>query len=69
MTSHLQTRQRRRESAASAEGPLCSKCDSTNDRAPQRYCSGCHANYQREWRKGRVTVSRETFCFMTGRMA
>ncbi len=30
----------------------CSKCGGRNDRAPQRYCSGCHAAYQREWRAG-----------------
>ncbi|MDB5550823.1 MAG: hypothetical protein JWL86_807 [Rhizobium sp.] len=64
MTAHSQTRTRRREAQDEAPAPLCSKCDQTNDRAPQRYCARCHAGYQRDWRKGRVNVSHETFCFM-----
>lgn len=39
---------------------LCSKCGAEHDR-PQRYCAGCHAAYMREWRKKRITVTRETF--------
>lgn len=27
----------------------CSKCLAANDRAPYRYCSTCHAAYQRTW--------------------
>ena len=38
---------------------VCSKCGLTNDRAPQRYCSGCHMVYQREWRE-KEKASRET---------
>jgi hypothetical protein len=29
---------------------LCSKCRQPNDRAPQRYCKKCHAEYMRAWR-------------------
>ena len=29
----------------------CSSCNAEHDRADQRYCSRCHADYQREWRK------------------
>lgn len=39
--------------------PQCSKCGLDNDRAPQRYCSGCHMVYMRDWRKKQR--SRETF--------
>lgn len=30
---------------------LCSGCDKTNDRFPQRYCKICHAAFMRVWRK------------------
>ncbi len=30
---------------------ICSRCNRENDRPSQRYCSGCHAEYMREWRK------------------
>lgn len=36
--------------------PLCSKCGLANDRAPQRYCSSCNRDYQREWKRRRVLV-------------
>ena len=39
--------------------PICSACGEINDRPPQRYCSGCHAGYQRQWRSTRVSVPRE----------
>lgn len=67
MTPHKSTRERRRETGAADISPQCSRCDNINDRAPQRYCSECHAQYQRDWRKTRVNVSRETFCFMKTR--
>lgn len=38
----------------------CSKCGLDNDRAPQRYCSGCHMVYMRDWRK-KQRVSYETY--------
>ncbi len=38
---------------------LCSSCELDNDRAPQRYCSGCHMVYMRAWRD-KQRVSRET---------
>lgn len=28
----------------------CIKCARRNDRAPQRYCRSCHAEYMRAWR-------------------
>jgi hypothetical protein len=31
----------------------CSGCHHENDRAPQRYCSKCHAAYQKIWRRRR----------------
>lgn len=37
----------------------CSKCGRPNVRNGQRYCAGCHAAYQRAWRKRYVTISRE----------
>jgi hypothetical protein len=36
----------------------CSECAADNDRAPQRYCSTCHAAYQRRWRKQRTEELR-----------
>jgi hypothetical protein len=45
----------------------CSKCRGENDRLPQRYCSKCHAAYNRKWRKAHphsftrgTNVRRET---------
>jgi hypothetical protein len=58
MMAHVQTRQRRREHGLADDVPRCSKCDQPNDRAPQRYCSGCNRTYQREWRRGRVLVPK-----------
>ena len=43
-----------------ATQPQCSKCGFTNDRAPQRYCSGCHMVYMRSWRR-KQRVSYETY--------
>ena len=53
------TRLRRRHPEMSDNQPICSACGEINDRPPQRYCSGCHAGYQRKWRSTRVSVSRE----------
>lgn len=64
MTAHAQTRQRRRRKGISGSLPRCSKCDSPNDRAPQRYCARCHAAYQKNWRQEMVMVPRETVCFI-----
>lgn len=58
--SHIETRQRRREHGLADDVPRCSKCDGLNDRAPQRYCAGCHARYQQAWRARHRIVPRET---------
>lgn len=39
------------------DAPLCSKCGLTNDRVPQRYCSGCHMVYMRDWRRRNVSCA------------
>lgn len=48
---------RRQHPEIPPDDPLCSKCGLTNDRPPQRYCSGCHAVYMREYRR---KVAHET---------
>lgn len=39
---------------------ICYKCGKRRNGAG-RYCKACHAAYMRQWRRGRVYVSRETF--------
>jgi predicted amidophosphoribosyltransferase len=38
---------------------LCSRCRKPVDTVG-RYCRACRAEYMREWRASRVTISRET---------
>jgi hypothetical protein len=52
------TRLRRQHPDIPDGQPICSRCGDINDRPPQRYCSGCHAGYQRVWRSTRVSVPR-----------
>jgi hypothetical protein len=60
VTSHFETRQRRRERGLLDDEPRCSKCDGLNERAPQRYCVACNREYQREWKRSRAMVPRES---------
>jgi hypothetical protein len=56
------TRLRRQHPDIPVNDPICSRCGLTNDRPPQRYCSGCHAVYMRAWRASQRTSEfpRET---------
>lgn len=58
MTAHAKTRVRRREAGNNIK-PACSKCDGPNDRAPQRYCKACHAEYQNKWAAEQRRMARE----------
>lgn len=60
MASHFETRERRRARGILDDVPRCSKCDEPNDRPGQRYCSDCNRIYQRDWRRARAMVPRET---------
>ena len=51
------TRMRRAHPEIPMVTPICSRCGHPNNRAPQRYCSDCHAGYMRDYR---ARVSRET---------
>ena len=66
MIARIETRKRRREQGLLDDVVRCSKCDQPNERAPQRYCSACNRLYQRDWRRGRVMVPKET---VTGEQA
>ncbi len=56
---HSQTRQRRRERGIEDDLPRCSHCDRPNDRSPQRYCTGCHNTYQKNWAAEQRAQARE----------
>ena len=60
MTAYPETRYRRRQAGMTDDTPRCSKCDASNDRAPQRYCMACNRTYHREWRRNHVPVPIET---------
>ncbi len=45
---------------------ICSKCQEENDRDGQRYCSGCHAEYMRDWRKRQAVQRVETMRAFNG---
>lgn len=58
MTMHQATRDRRRQRGLLDDLPRCSRCDSVNDRAPQRWCKACHNAAMRRWRAEHVYISR-----------